>query len=309
MSSLQEGQHVTSTLDVLSALGFSATSEAFELDPVEAHNSDMNLARIEAAATAGDLEAVKDVFENAKTGSLGGTCTQTTKVSAGSALFLAVQHGWKDIVEYLLSEGMTVHATHIKVATNNRDTTVLELLFRHGWDINKPLHSGHPPALALAVEDPALVSWFLAHSADPNARCVMDITPLSAAVESASLPTIQQLFDHGASVLRGQLMHYAVVRRLSDRLQIMEYLLSKHPSLSLSKVMYEDEPYCFESKKYFGLGTPLHDAAASGHLDAVQFLLAHGSDASVKDSLGRLAIERARQYKHDSVVLCLELPA
>ncbi|KAK5717854.1 hypothetical protein LTR15_008695 [Elasticomyces elasticus] len=91
MFSLQERQHVTSTQDVLSALDFSATSEeAFESAPVEAHNSAVNLARMEAAATTGNLEAVKDVFENAKTGRfmLGGT--RPAKVSTGSALFLAV---------------------------------------------------------------------------------------------------------------------------------------------------------------------------------------------------------------------------
>ena len=103
----------------------------------------------------------------------------------------------------------------------------------------------------------------------------------------------------------GQLMHYALRRKSDDRLQIMEFLLQQPSPPPICKLMYQDELWWFESQKFFGLGTPLHDAAASGDLDAVRFLIAMGSDPSIKDSLGTLAIEKARKHGHDLVVLFL----
>ncbi|KAK0344119.1 hypothetical protein LTR91_002957 [Friedmanniomyces endolithicus] len=288
--------------DLLSALDFTTTDhETYSFASSDTPKCDLDVEQLEVAATAGDLEAVKSLTDKIKR-SRG---AQRATLPSGSALMFAVDCGRKDVVEYLLSEGLTVHTTHVKVATINRDTAVLELLFTHGWDVNTPIEWCVPPALAFAVEDSALVDWFLANGADPNARCLLDTTPLSAAVEFASLPTIQRLLDQGGSVACGQLMHYALRRKSNDRLQIMEYLLQQPSPPPVCKLMYEDEPWWFESQKFFGLGTPLHDAAASGDLDAVRFLMANGSDPSIKDSLGKLAIEKAHKHGHDSVVLFL----
>ncbi|KAK0248849.1 hypothetical protein B0A54_12768 [Friedmanniomyces endolithicus] len=288
--------------DMLSALDFTTTDhETYKFASSGRCNHDVDVDLIEAAATAGDLEAVRCLMDYIKRS--GGA--QRATLLSGSALMFAVDYGRKDVVEYLLSEGLTVHTTHVKVATINKDAAVLELLFTHGWDINTPIEWCVPPALAFAVEDPALVDWFLANGADPNARCLLDITPLSAAVEFASLPTIQRLVDQEGSVACGQLMHYALRRKSDDRIQAMEFLL-RQPSLPPTrKLMYEDEPWWFESQKFFGLGTPLHDAATGGDLDAVRFLIAKGSDPTNKDSLGKLAIEKAHKHGHDSVVLYL----
>ncbi|KAK1077896.1 hypothetical protein LTR33_007698 [Friedmanniomyces endolithicus] len=288
--------------DVLSALDFTTTDhETHNFASSNTPECDVDVEQLEVAAIAGDLEAVKSRMGKIKRS--GGA--EEAAVPSGSALMFAVDHGRKDVVEYLLSEGLTVHTTHVKVATIKRDTAVLELLFRHGWDVNTPIEWCVPTALAFAVEDPAVVDWFLAHGADPNARCLLDITPLSAAVEFADLPTIQRLVDQGGSVMCGQLMHYALRRKSDDRLQIMEFLLQQPSPPPICKLMYQDELWWFESQKFFGLGTPLHDAAASGDLDAVRFLIAMGSDPSIKDSLGKLAIEKARKHGHDLDVLFL----
>ncbi|KAK0260816.1 hypothetical protein B0A54_16496 [Friedmanniomyces endolithicus] len=288
--------------DVLSALDFSTTDhETYQFASSDIRKHDVDVEQLEVAATAGDLEAVKRTMNKIKRSG----DAQSGTLPSGSALMFAVDHGRKDVVDYLLSEGLTVHTTHVKVATINRDTAVLELLFTHGWDINNPIEWCVPPALAFAVEDPALADWYLANGADPNARCLLDITPLSAAVEFADLPTIQRLVDRGGSVTCGQLMHYALRRKSDDRLQVMEFLLQQPSPPPICKLMYQDELWWFESQKFFGLGTPLHDAAASGVLDAVRFLIAMGSDPSIKDSLGKLAIEKARKHGHDLVVLFL----
>lgn len=70
--------------------------------------------------------------------------------------------------------------------------------------------------------------YFLRNGADPNARCaILDITPLSYALVSASMSTIQLLFDHDGSVHAGQLLHYAALRKSEDRLRVLELLLQK----------------------------------------------------------------------------------
>ncbi|KAK3111831.1 hypothetical protein LTR53_012521 [Teratosphaeriaceae sp. CCFEE 6253] len=86
----------------------------------------------EAAATAGDLEILKRVLESVR-GVSGGP---TTALPVGSALFLAVQHGRTEIVEYFVNEGWTGHTTYAKVAIVNGDTAMLEPLLKHGWHIN-----------------------------------------------------------------------------------------------------------------------------------------------------------------------------
>lgn len=54
--------------------------------------------------------------------------------------------------------------------------------------------------------------WLLDYGADPNKQCSIDLTPLSYAVEQASLPTVKQLLDRGGDVHKGQLLHHAVER-------------------------------------------------------------------------------------------------
>ena len=60
--------------------------------------------------------------------------------------------------------------------------------------------------------------------------------------------------------------------------------------------MFQNCVESYEQEKYSGLGTPLHSAAKSGHLDIVEMMLLKGADPSIKDSTGRLAIEVAEYY-------------
>jgi len=130
--------------DVLSALDFSTTDhETYQFASSDIRKHDVDVEQLEVAATAGDLEAVKRTMNKIKRSG----DAQSGTLPSGSALMFAVDHGRKDVVDYLLSEGLTVHTTHVKVATINRDTAVLELLFTHGWDINNPIEWCVPPAL------------------------------------------------------------------------------------------------------------------------------------------------------------------
>lgn len=155
----------------------------------------------------------------------------------------------------------------------------------------------------LAVEDANLTAWFLAHGADPNAQCLLDITPLSAAVLRGPLAVIKMLFDHGGSIEFGQLLHFAAWRNLEDNLEVLFYILSKGPPIN--DVMYQHRLDCYWRRKAFGLGTALHYAAADGNLAVVQALLENVAHPLIKDSLGQTPLQRAEKYGHAEVVRLL----
>lgn len=153
--------------------------------------------------------------------------------------------------------------------------------------------------------------WFLSHGADPNAVCGLDITPLSIAVRDAHFDIIRILFDNGGSIEHGQLLHFAMKRNLPDRIEVFEYLLNK--GASVNSIMFENCAESYEQERYSGLGTPLHSAATTGHLDMVELLLRKGADPLIKNSMGRLAVELAECYGRSEVAARLrplsELPA
>ena len=55
-----------------------------------------------------------------------------------------------------------------------------------------------------------------------------------------------------------------------------------------------------------GRATPLHEAAGEGHEAIVRALLAAGADSSIRDSLGRTALDLAQFGNHKSIVKILE---
>ena len=153
---------------------------------------------------------------------------------------------------------------------------------------------------SLVLNDAKLTSWFLARGADPNAECGLDLTPLSVAVCNAPFEIIQLLFDHGGSIKHGQLLHYAVRRDSIDRLQVLQFIIDKGPPIN--HVMYQDRLDCYDQLMFFGIGTPLHEAAEQGKLDMVELLLARGADPLIRDARRKLAIDRARRAGQDAVV-------
>jgi hypothetical protein len=105
------------------------------------------------------------------------------------------------------------------------------------------------------------------------------------------------LFANGGSIKHGQLLHYAIWRKQNDRLAVVDYILEK--GAPVNAVMYHDKLDSYLQREAFGLGTPLHDAAATGDMDVLRSLVAHGADVSLRDTRGHLAYERAQMNGHD----------
>lgn len=155
----------------------------------------------------------------------------------------------------------------------------------------------------LAIDDSNLIDWFFAHGASPNAKCTLDLTPLSVAVQFADASIIRKFFSHGGSIEHGQLLHYAVRRDLDDCIDIILYILSQ--GAPVNDVMYQHRSDSWALQQAFGLGTPLHDAARLGKLDAARVLLDHGADCMIKDSLGFTPLQTAEENQHEAVADCL----
>ena len=124
----------------------------------------------------------------------------------------------------------------------------LELFLSHGFDINPPRSSTEPAPLADTFDDQTMTRWFLDHDADPNAETRMGLTPMSRALVHASIGIVEMLLNHGGpqSIDHGQLLHHAVHREMSDRLQVLEYLCTKGALRFINQLKYRDRPDLLE---------------------------------------------------------------
>lgn len=59
----------------------------------------------------------------------------------------AVRHDDAQFVEALLSHGLPLHSDHALEAANWKVKSVLEALFKNGWNANKPISDAQPPVL------------------------------------------------------------------------------------------------------------------------------------------------------------------
>ncbi|KAK1809223.1 hypothetical protein LTR12_016417 [Friedmanniomyces endolithicus] len=281
---------------ILSLFNFSGKLDAdLHITPQPAQQRCDIIRIIEDSSARGDLPAVEKAFAELQTSPGGDLLAH----APGSALLIAIQNQYPPIVEHLLEHGAHIGENHIKIATLKRNTVILDLLLAYGWDVNMQLEWASPPPMALAVENSSLTAWFLSHGANPDARCLLDYTPLSAAVQYASLAVIKSMFDHGGSIHVGQLLHYAVRRESQDSLEVLAYILSKGPAIN--DIMYQRDLVSHGQQMMFSLGTALHEAAERGKVEVVQVLVEHGANPSIKDTLGHTSMDRAERAGRHSI--------
>lgn len=148
-----------------------------------------------------------------------------------------------------------------------------------------------------------MVAWLLDHGADPNQQCIIDLTPLSLAVESASISVIQLLLSRGGDARKGQLLHHAVERD-SDSIAVLSLLLAN--GAAINSTLYEAH-YPSQALFYFmPRGTALHKAAELGKVDVLRSLVDQGANLDIKDANGRTALEYAQMLNQWKVCKALE---
>ncbi|KIH94842.1 hypothetical protein SPBR_03808 [Sporothrix brasiliensis 5110] len=202
----------------------------------------------------------------------------------------------------------------------------LLLLLEHGWDINQRIHPGPnvlESLLHLGAQDRDMVIWLVAHGASLNVRPEhKDMTGMSQAVEHTSLELVRELVDEwGGDVHRGQLLHHALKRQsrtqsgtpvskpaaASDIVEMLGLLLERGAPLNLT--FYADDEASSQKYRNSDHGTPLHEAAYMGHVEAVQYLLAQGADTSIVSTRSKTtALAWAEKAGHEDVVAMLREP-
>jgi ankyrin repeat protein len=141
------------------------------------------------------------------------------------------------------------------------------------------------PSVPICTSDEEMIRWLLDHGADPNSRCNWDFTPASLAMYTASIDTIDYLFQRGADTLYGELLQWAVIRNEPNALDVVRQVVEK--GAPIDEIKYANDLKSYNQRKPFGLGTPLHRAAEDGKVDIVKYLLEMGADPLKLDSKGR----------------------
>ncbi|KAI7364332.1 hypothetical protein KC367_g8753 [Hortaea werneckii] len=212
-------------------------------------------------------------------------------------LHQAVKNTRPSIARAILSYDAAILDKNILViAIESRLTAMLSLFLEMGWDINRALGPWHPPPLALAVHDRDMVQWFLQNGANPDARCNLDLTPLSVAVEVGQFEVVKLMMGESRQIRSGQLLHHAVRREVPDCAQVVKYIIGQ--GADVNEVMYQQDIKSYLQQEAFGLGTPLHEAAKLGKLDVIELLGRYHANPLIEDSLGMTPIQVAEAMNH-----------
>ncbi|KAL2851371.1 putative hspc200 [Aspergillus pseudodeflectus] len=216
---------------------------------------------------------------------------------------LAIEMDYSELISTLLAQGQPIHFGHAQRAVWHRSRKVLTAFLQYGWDINEIECETTTSVLGFAVQDEEMTRWLLDHGADPNQQSSVDLTPLSWAVEKASLSTINLLFERGADALKGEPLHHAINRK-TEVVEVLSLLLEK--GAPLNGKQYENHPNSWRLYFFMGLGTALHQASCLGNVDAARFLLEKGADVSIIDATDRTPLDWAVKNGHQEIIEMLE---
>lgn len=207
----------------------------------------------------------------------------------------AAWHGQPDVARYLIEQkGAALDDLSPMMVSRSRSIPLLQLLFDHGWDINKTSSDGGfrgQTLLQLVCGSEALVHWCLDHGAtveDRHTDPYMDPPLLERAAQFGTVDTFTLLRSRGAQ-LGPRMLHRAAGaaasfnggdERLPVRMAMVKYLMD---DLGIDVNTMDTDGQMPDH-----WGTPLCYAARAecGGEDVVRFLLDRGADPFIKDCWG-----------------------
>src|SRR5262249_7482665 len=228
------------------------------------------------AVCGGSIDAVKLLLERGA----------EVRRHSGKVLTLAVVMNRVDLVKLLIDHGADVERAALLGPLDDAERPVADLLIAHGkkvpdWMMPRPCRPD------VSSNELHRVRVLLDYGASVDDRGRYGLTALHYAVRGGKLPLIKLLLERGAQVgaLDGDgltpLVHLSKTRSKSDPIPVLELLLANGADLDA-----RDE----------NGGTLLMHFARQGNAGAVDWLLGHGADRSVRNNRGKAAAEVGRRH-------------
>ncbi|GLB36852.1 hypothetical protein LshimejAT787_0311390 [Lyophyllum shimeji] len=249
---------------------------------------------LQAAASAGDLPKIQALLEEWK--SLDSSVSSAPPLQ--ELLSTAARNGHAQVVSHLLQGGASVDVDAVVSAVDTPHIAVFQAFVDGGFDISTSLgHLGD--LLFLSVGHIDLLKWVLAQGANPNRSRSGMLSALDLAVMKSSSEAARLLIQHGARVKNTNALKTAAYYGVLDMIPLL-----LEAGADVNEIPDYEEMLL--SEREHGLGTALHEAALGDQPEAVELLLEKGADPALKNTLGRTALDIAREKQHVSVVEVLE---
>nr|POE61855.1 isoform 2 of ankyrin-2 [Quercus suber] len=189
-----------------------------------------------------------------------------------TALVAAARNNDAVIVEYLLDEGVPITAASVQTAAEAGVDSDVEI--------------------SAAARHLSVVQFLLDRGASPNAKCELDKTPFSLALEKGLRTVVDLMLDYGADVEQGEAIHHAIHRSPLDT-QLLDMLIEK--GAPFDSVLYSSgsQTQYQRNLSSVGLGTQLHHAIIEGKTEAARCLIKKGSSLDKTTIYGRTALQIA----------------
>ncbi|KAI0533761.1 hypothetical protein GGR58DRAFT_521151 [Xylaria digitata] len=177
-------------------------------------------------------------------------------------------------VAYLLDSGVKMSRLAAWEASRHRcSSTMWQVFVDHGnFDISTPMEDFSLPSLGFVLDNEALIEWFLAQGAEPNAESLFGLTQSLTPVDEGSGVTPE------------------------SRLEVLQYLLDAGADPNAKKWAHNSKGYASD----FDWGSGLNAALANDRPELAEELLRRGARTDVPTfniaSQGETALELAGRY-------------
>lgn len=271
--------------------------EARDLDHICSEKS--SFSTFDSACQDGSVSTIEEIV----------TSQSRTPAFLHRGLLIALRAGNVEAARYLLENGAPIVRQTSEVilkAPADRQIALFELFAAHGWTPNTPGYYGNV-LLPRVVRNLPLLSWFLAHGANPNLGPQKDFydrhgssdTESCNALESAaahgSVEAVQMLLNAGARIQNGAPLHFAAgvcppgANPHAGRVKpSKDFDMDRIPVMRLLVENGADVNYKVETRHMQPQYAIVH-AVMAGAMERVKWLVKQGADPFVKGSFGSAA--------------------
>lgn len=167
--------------------------------------------------------------------------TKNTLNLAMNALFMALDRGYSELIEYLLACGIDPNVKNsrgkspLHIASKKGSLNCVKVLIESKADVNLIAKGGNTP-LAYATGclnqgvlnfNPSVVSLLLANGADPDIRSDIGLAPIVAAAYYGQIEIVELLIKHHANVNVLDEDHHSVLHHLAKSNELIQVKIAE----------------------------------------------------------------------------------